>query len=304
MADRRRYLVARRISQLAIVLAFVAGPSLGAFVARGTLASSVWFDTIALTDPFVLLQGLLAGHLPALGAVGGALLVVVFFAFVGGRFFCGWVCPINIVGDTARSLRNRLGWRRAAVLRIDRRLRYVVLLLALAGSFASGAIVWELVNPITMTLRALVFGLWAGGIVAVIGIFLFDLLLVSNGWCGHVCPVGVLYGAVGRPGVLQVSAARRAACNDCGECFRHCPEPQVIGPALRGVDGHGPRIDDIDCLRCGRCIDVCDEGVFAFSIRAPVIGPEGDARPDPRRGKVTGRIQAPRDPARSAGPHG
>lgn len=285
MRDRRRYLVARRISQLAILLGFVAGPWFGVFVARGTLASSVWFDTVSLTDPFVVLQGLLAGHWPAIGSATGALVVVVFLAIAGGRFFCGWICPIDVVADAARGLRTGLGWRRASVLRIDRRLRYVLLFVVLAGSFLGGAIVWELVNPITMTLRALAFGLWTGGLVAVIGIFLFDFLLLSNGWCGHVCPVGAFYGAIGGPGLLRVSAARRSACTDCGECFRHCPEPQVIGPALRGVDGHGPRIVDIDCLRCGRCIDVCDEGVFAFSILAPVVRFEGDERANCQRGR-------------------
>lgn len=264
---RYRYLLLRRISQLAILCAFAAGPWLGFYVARGTLASSVWFDVVSLSDPFVLLQSLFAGHRLEMGAIVTGFLVVVFFAVAGGRFFCGWICPINIVTDAARGLRSRLGWSRASVLRIDKRLRYFVLFLALSGSFASGTVAWELVNPITSTLRALVFGLWTGGVVAVVGIFLFDFLLLSNGWCGHICPVGAFYGAVGRPGVLAVAAVRRSACTGCGECFRHCPEPQVIGPALRGIDGHGVRIDDVDCLRCGRCIDVCGERVFAFSIR-------------------------------------
>ena len=272
MPDRRRYRVARRLSQLAILLAFAAGPWLGIFVARGTLASSVWFDAVPLTDPFVLLQSLAAGHRPAIAAVAGALFVVAFLAVFGGRFFCAWVCPVNAITDAARALRGRLGWRKAAVLRLDKRLRHVVLFAVLAGSFAGGVIVWELVNPITMTLRALVFGAWVGALVAVVAIFLFDFLLLSNGWCGHVCPVGAFHASIGRPGLLRVAAVRQSACTNCGECFRHCPEPQVIGPALRGVDGHGIGIDDADCLRCGRCIEVCDEGVFAFSILRPRRG--------------------------------
>lgn len=277
MPDAVRYLLLRRISQLAILFAFVAGPWLGVFIARGTLASSVWFDAVPLSDPFVLAQSLLAGHRPEIGAIAAGFLVALFLAVVGGRFFCGWVCPINMVTDAARGLRGRLGWRKASVLRIDKRLRYALLFFVLAGSFASGTLLWELANPITSTLRALVFGLWAGGLAAVVGIFLFDFLLLSNGWCGHVCPVGAFYGAIGRPGLLGVAAVRRSACTGCGECFRHCPEPQVIAPALRGVDGQGMRIDDVDCLRCGRCIDVCDERVFAFSMKGPVIWPEGEA---------------------------
>ncbi|HAY28250.1 MAG TPA: quinol dehydrogenase ferredoxin subunit NapH, partial [Candidatus Accumulibacter sp.] len=38
-------------------------------------------------------------------------------------------------------------------------------------------------------------------------------------------------------------ASKRAACNDCMDCFEVCPEPQVIRPALKGAGkGIGPVI--------------------------------------------------------------
>ncbi len=39
----------------------------------------------------------------------GALVVVALYLVVGGRTYCSWVCPINVIIDTAHRLRERLG---------------------------------------------------------------------------------------------------------------------------------------------------------------------------------------------------
>ena len=66
----------------------------------------------------------------------------------------------------------------------------------------------------------------------------------------------------------RVSALRRTQCNDCGDCYAVCPEPQVIKPALKGAEqGRGPMILSPNCTNCGRCIDGCSNDVFAFATR-------------------------------------
>ena len=37
-----------------------------------------------------------------------------FYLIVGGRVFCSWVCPVNIVTDFAEWLRRRLGIKGSA----------------------------------------------------------------------------------------------------------------------------------------------------------------------------------------------
>lgn len=266
MLKKNRFLLSRRLVQLLILMSFVAGPWFGIHVAQGTLSSSLWFGKLQLSDPLILLQSLLAGHAVALTGLLSGLLITVFYFLVGGRAFCGWVCPINLVTDSARGLRRVFGWPRASLLQLDKRLRYVVLSAVLVGSLLSGSLIWDLVNPISLNLRALVFGLWLSGCIAVAAVFLFDFLILSNGWCGHICPVGVFYGLIGKKSLIKVAATDRSACTSCGDCFKACPEPQVITPALRGIKNHGIYIDDIDCLRCGRCIDVCEEDVFSFAL--------------------------------------
>jgi ferredoxin-type protein NapH len=265
---RNRWLLARRVSQLVALGAFMLGPWAGIWIARGTLASSELFGVLPLTDPFAALQTLLARHRLEGGALVGAAIVVAAYVLAGGRAYCAWACPINPVTDLAAWLRTTL--KIPALLRgfkPDRRLRYAMLALACLLSVALGSVAWETVNPITLLQRALVFGL-AGGWGVVLAVFLFDLLLLPRGWCGHLCPVGAFYGLLGKVALTHVSAVRRDDCSGCGACFKVCPEPHVIAPALYGAQhGASPVIRSADCIRCARCIDVCDDDVFRLELR-------------------------------------
>jgi ferredoxin-type protein NapH len=139
------------------------------------------------------------------------------------------------------------------------------LILVLAAT--TGGIVWELVNPVSMLPRGLLFGMGAGWLL-IGGIFLFDLFVMQRGWCSHLCPVGAFYSLLGRFSLLRVTATKREACNDCLDCFTVCPEQQVIKLPLKGAKkGASPIILSGNCTNCGRCIDVCSKDVFSFASR-------------------------------------
>jgi ferredoxin-type protein NapH len=260
-----RWLLLRRVSQLGILALFLLGPIAGIWVLKGNLSASMVLDVLPLTDPLLLLQTLLSGTLPVLSGALGALIVLAFYALVGGRVFCSWVCPVNLVTDLAAWLRRRFDLRGGSAL--SRNLRYWILGLVLLFPLVTGVIAWEYLNPVSMLHRGLIFGMGLGWLI-VAGVFLFDLLVARHGWCGRLCPVGAFYGLVGSGALLRVSAAGRERCDDCMDCFEICPEPQVIKPALKGAaDCVGPVILDINCTNCGRCIDVCSKDVFRFDWR-------------------------------------
>lgn len=259
-----KWLLLRRASQLAFLMLFLTGPWFGWRITDGTLAGSRTLNVLPLTDPFIAAQGIVAGHWPELTALVGALIVLVTYALIGGRVYCAWVCPINPITDAAHWLHDRLdipkGWQP------KRHTRLWLMATVLITSALTGTIAWEVLNPITMLHRGLVFGMGAAwGVVA--AIFLFDLFVARRGWCGHLCPVGAFYGLLGTRALLRVSAPNRAACDDCMDCFAVCPEMYVITPALRGKHSDTPLILSPDCTTCGRCIDVCSVDVFAFTHR-------------------------------------
>ncbi|HRD34190.1 MAG TPA: quinol dehydrogenase ferredoxin subunit NapH, partial [Rhodocyclaceae bacterium] len=219
---------------------------------------------LPLTDPFLLAQSFAAGVVPYKEALLGGGIVLAFYLVFGGRLFCAWVCPINLVTDAAAWLRRRLGLKGGKAP--DARLRYWLLACVLAVAALTGSLAWEWVNPVSMLHRGLIFGFGlAWGVVG--GIFLYDLLIASRGWCGHVCPMGAFYALLGRTALLRVSAGGRGKCNDCMDCFAVCPEPQVIRPALKAAGQTHPLILDRDCTTCGRCVDVCGQDVFRITTR-------------------------------------
>ena len=244
---------------------FLLGPLAGIWIVKGNLNYSYTLNFLPLTDLYVALQSLMTGHVPeTLGAIGVAV-VLVFYLLVGGRVYCSWVCPINVVTDAAGWLRDRLGIKGGSSL--SRNTRYWILAMTLLGSALSGIVLWELVNPVSMLHRGLIFGFGAAWTV-VVAVFLFDLFVMTRGWCGRLCPVGAFYSLLGRWSPLRISAPQRAACNDCMDCFEVCPEPQVIRPALKGeAKGIGPVILAANCTNCGRCIDVCSKDVFTYDLR-------------------------------------
>ncbi|MCU7922956.1 MAG: quinol dehydrogenase ferredoxin subunit NapH [Candidatus Thiodiazotropha sp. (ex Dulcina madagascariensis)] len=264
--ESHKYLILRRLSQLGILALFLTGPWFGIWIVKGNLASSLTLDILPLTDPYVLLQAMLSGVVPETAAIIGVVIVLAFYFLVGGRVYCSWVCPVNMVTDLAAWLRRKLGIRTTS--QISRSTRYWMLGLTLILPLVvTGGIVWELVNPVSMMFRGIVFGMGAAWVM-IAGIFLFDLLVAKDGWCGHICPVGAFYNLLGSRSLLKVNASQRQACNDCMECYVVCPEPQVIKPALMGEKkGLSPVILSSDCTNCGRCIDICAKDVFSYGGR-------------------------------------
>lgn len=261
-----KWLILRRLSQAGILLLFMLGPWAGIWIIKGNLSSSLLLDVLPMTDPFIFLQILATGYSAiAAEAVTGALIIVAFYLLVGGRVYCSWVCPVNLVTDAAYWLRVKFGIKRGA--NFQRNTKYWMLGMVLLVAAVSGVMAYELVNPVSMLHRGLIFGMGVGWLV-IAGIFLFDLFVAKRGWCTHLCPMGAFYGLLGRVSPMRVRADDRSKCDDCGECFAVCPEPQIIPAILKGKEkGIPPVILSGECTNCGRCIDICGQDVFHFGLR-------------------------------------
>ena len=124
-------------------------------------------------------------------------------------------------------------------------------------------------RPIGIMHRELLFGLGLGW-TAVLGIFLFDLVLLKHGWCGHLCPLGAFYAIVGSTAQLRI-AFDTPTCTHCGECAKVCPEPQVLNIKAASKAG---MIASGECTNCGRCIAICPEDTLKFDLKHHIQKPQ------------------------------
>jgi ferredoxin-type protein NapH len=276
---RLRFAIARRVVQFGTLLLFFGTAHWGWTIAgqpllQGNLSAASLAGTVPLADPFATVQMLATGHLLLPEVWLGAAIVFVGWLLLGGRTFCAWACPLNVVTDAAAWLRERLGLR--DLLAIPTTTRYAVLALALVLSAVTGVAAFEWVSPIGMLHRAVIYGTLTG-LVAVVGVLLLDLAVLRHGWCGHLCPLGAFWSLAGYAGLVKVRFDA-ATCSRCGDCVKACPEPRVLNlnrAAARGA------IDGGECTNCGRCVAICPEDSLAFGLR-PLA--RGATSPSPSRG--------------------
>lgn len=258
---KNRYLILRRISQLGIMLLFVCGNLLGWKVLTGNLSSSKLMNTVTLTDPFAVLQIFASRHLVSAEALTGAAIVALFFGLFAGRAFCSWVCPMNMVTDLAGWLRKKTASAGEGTSQsISRKTRYWALGVSLLLSLFTGIAAFEWISPISMLHRGLVFGIGMGWTL-VLAVFLLDLLLIKQGFCGHLCPLGGFYSVITRFRLIRVKHSREK-CTLCMRCLEICPERQVL-PMVGRLSS---AVSSGECTNCGRCVEVCMDDAMKFGV--------------------------------------
>ncbi len=260
--NKYRYLFFRRFTQIGLLVLYFGANAWGWTLLMGNLSASSILGIVPLSDPFAGLQMLVAGAVMATDLLVGMLIVTVFYLVIGGRAFCSWVCPINIITDAAALLRRKLGIDAIAKRQpASRNMRYWVLALSLVLSFILGITAFEFISPISMLHRGIVFGLGFGW-AAMLIIFIFDLFVLKNGWCGHVCPLGGFYSLVGKTSLIKVQHTVEN-CTACMKCKAVCPESQV----LHMINKQSLAVLSGECTNCARCIEVCDDDALGFSLR-------------------------------------
>jgi len=224
--------------------------------------STAWvLEKFYLSDPHAVIQILATGFILGTDVLIGAVLILGFYALIGGRSFCSWVCPVNIVADTANWFRQKLKMGKFDFVHLtSRKPRYWILILGLIISAISGVAAFELINPVTMLHRGIIFGFGMGwGLIVMI--FLFDLLIVEYGWCGYLCPLGAFYSFISRYSLIKVKHLQEN-CTNCLKCVDICPEEQV----LKIINKQSGFIKSGECTNCGRCIEICEDKSLKYSL--------------------------------------
>jgi len=242
-----RWWVARRALQLATLI-LIASPLLGLTFFRGNLAAADLLG-LPLADPLAFLQALIGGRVFVASYLMSALMVTLFYFSLGGRGFCGWVCPVGLLTELGEKLRRRLGTGGSTLPLVASRWSLGLVLAAVA---LTGIPLFEVLSPIGIIGRAISFAAFMP-LLLLAAILLVEIGVSRRVWCRSLCPLGGFYSILARFSPLRIGFVGER-CTGCGDCRSVCPVEEVLAPCLE----QGARqVTAGDCSRCLACLDAC-----------------------------------------------
>ncbi|MEE8321312.1 MAG: 4Fe-4S binding protein [Gammaproteobacteria bacterium] len=226
---------------------------------KGNTWSGIIFG-LKLTDPLAVAgqsAASLSLYWPFILTALIPIVVTVFF----GRFYCGWICPATFLYELNTNL---CAWLHNAGLPIgnrhfDRRIKYLVLVIGLILSAATGSVLVAAIYPPAIIGREIYYAIALGGFgvgaVFFILTLLFDLLVARRGFCRYLCPGGALYSLLGRYRLFRIKRVAKD-CNDCAICTAIC-EFEL-----------DPMRDDFgqECNNCTACMAICPTDALVFTV--------------------------------------
>ncbi|QSZ66916.1 4Fe-4S binding protein [Methanofollis aquaemaris] len=198
------------------------------------------------------LQLLVAGDLAGLDApvalVLGGLAFFVVVALVGGRTFCGHLCPVGAVQEIL-SLAGyaRVGRTRKKETIVLRSVVFAAVLLA--GLLFSENILGALGLEDFFFLNVTSVSFFVFAALMILGV------AVYRPFCRVICPYGAVLALAAAQ--AQYRFRRTDLCIKCRKCEKACP-----------VDEAKESDRKVECYMCGRCVEVCPvEGALRYARR-------------------------------------
>ena len=173
-----------------------------------------------------------------------------------GRVFCGWICPLGTIGQLSSSIGRKIGIKKIELPektdRVMRLGKYVVLAIAVLGSWYYGTLLWRGYDPwvawmhISAGWAEVEEAPWAFGILffVVIG----ASMAIERFWCRYLCPLGGLLSLFQKVSIVKVRR-KESSCVHCHRCGDSCP--MGLNPESKDVE------TSADCIACGECVEAC-----------------------------------------------
>ncbi len=167
----------------------------------------------------------------------------VILALFFGRFFCGWICPINTLMRGVTWVKRKLHIKSVKIPRFLKKpwVRYTLL-----GAFII-AFIFTMITGKKLPVLPILLG--AG--------VLFTLIFPEELWHRYLCPYGSILSLPSRKSkhAMHIDAEM---CNNCGACQRTCP-----AAAVRKDDNHHTIIKH-NCLVCMACERKCPQNAIRY----------------------------------------
>jgi len=263
----KSYRLIRWIVMISVIVLFHYSFKLKLDLLTGTLNGSR-FSGFHLEDIFTTVQLLLSfGKLETNVLIGFVTILIVYF-IIGGRTFCAWVCPFNLVAEWVEIAHLWLVKKGIVKQRhFNHSVRYGFFILFLLLAYITGYLYFETFNPIGIIVRSATYGIEIATLFVVF-ILLVELFFIRRAWCRYVCPVGTAYGLIGKIAMTRVKFIP-VDCPHCNVCYDVCIAPGALKKAHERAEANGKPefISHPECTNCGRCIDVCRNGLLKYDVR-------------------------------------
>lgn len=185
---------------------------------------------------------------------------IVISAFLMGRFFCGYVCPIGALQDFFKYLGGRLRIREIKLKRWKyfhpEMIKYFVLIAVIVLSILG---LGNIVSPYSPWIAYLNLFLGFNIRIGFIVLLLISAvsLFVRRIFCRVFCPLGAFQALLTAIGPSRLR--RGQSCSRCTHCLKSCP-----------VGIESPKGDEIspECIRCMECVNTnCIKGTEGHSLK-------------------------------------
>jgi ferredoxin len=279
-----RIVTVRRLSQVFFLIVFLW------FCVAATLGAAWWqlrgwpINWILDLDPLMALATVLATG--TLYATLAWSLVAIGLTLFLGRFFCGFACPLGTInqatGWVARRGLNLAGRVEANRHRWPQSLKYYLLAFLLALAFM-GSVQTGVIDPLPLLHRSVNLALlpladnrlavlsdeprfyasvWLIGAIF-LGVVGLNLVL-PRFFCRFVCPLGALFGLLGRFSPWRIGKTS-GKCGDCCICDEYCEG--ACRPSGKFIAG--------ECVMCMNCLHRCPAGQITFANQPSAAGEAG-----------------------------
>ncbi|AHF06591.1 4Fe-4S binding protein [Desulfitobacterium metallireducens] len=182
--------------------------------------------------------------------------VTVLLAILFRRSFCGLLCPFGAIQEFFAKMGQKI-FRKKFVIpaKVDKPLRYLKYLVLIitvlyawrtAGLWMAPYDPWSAYGHLPEGLES-VWGESAVGLILLV-ITLIGSLLYDRFFCKYLCPMGALYGILGKVSPFKV-VRNENTCIDCGKCNRSCPMNIDIQ--------HNTEVKSAECINCQLCVLEC-----------------------------------------------
>lgn len=187
-------------------------------------------------------------------------------AIIGGRFFCGWICPLGTFQDFSTWLGSKAKMPRYKYLNNKEfkplLFKYIVLLALLMASVlgygAKGAELSPWRALLNMPKLPFVWAEMKIGFIILTFVFLSSMF-ISRFFCRYLCPLGAAQSLFSSLSLTSLKHSK--TCPSCNKCLDECPVGLKFS---KESDKISP-----ECIRCLNCVEQCkinDESKVFLSL--------------------------------------